>query len=421
MAFRAHKRIKPTAIFLLLSALALTCAAVASRAQPEDERAQATQQQTPTTQQQTPTPTPSPSPSPTPTPSPSPSPSPTQTPTPSPTPSPTETPTTPESPTPTPTPAETPSPTPGRTPEEDVERIESDLTNVLLSATDKNRRFVTTLRAEDVRLLEDGVEQRITSFQQQTETPLSLVLLVDTSASQENAMADERNAASAFVRSVLRPSKDTASVLSFTGITRLDRPPTADTSLLLGAIEKLKVEYTENTPPCNNPDAPEDERLRCYTSVWDSIAVSVREVLSKTPETTRRAIILLSDGDDTSSHIRIFQAVEYAVRNNTVVYSIGIRGRGFKYGEMRRDFLRIISDGTGGRAFFPKNARDLAAAFSEIEQELRSQYLISYTSTNRTRDGSFRKLQLEITNPALRKQNLRLLYRQGYYAKANPE
>jgi Ca-activated chloride channel family protein len=291
------------------------------------------------------------------------------------------------------------------------------VTNVLLSATDDKRRFVTTLTAADVRLTEDGVAQQITLFQRETETPLSLSLLVDTSASQEKVMADERDAAEAFVRSVLRPGKDTASVLSFTGVTRLDQPPTGDAAPLLSAIAGLKVEYTESNPICESDDATPEEQLRCRTSVWDAVALSVREVLSKTSETTRRAVILLSDGDDTASKLRIYQAVEYAVRNNTVVYSIGIRDRDFKYGEMRKDFLREISDRTGGRAFFPKNAQDLAAAFSQIEQELRSQYLVSYTSTNRNRDGSFRRVRIEIINPQLRKQELRLLYRQGYYAK----
>ncbi len=88
---------------------------------------------------------------------------------------------------------------------------------------------------------------------------------------------------------------------------------------------------------------------------------------------------------------------------------------------MRRDFLKDISEQTGGRAFFPKRPADLPAAFAQIEQELRAQYLITYTPTNRARDGSYRRLQIEITNPALRKQKLRLLYRQGYYAKGSDE
>lgn len=320
---------------------------------------------------------------------------------------------------PTHAPAESPTPTPSPTPAEveEVERIDSDLTTVLLSAMDEKRRFVTTLRAEDLRLLEDGVEQRIQTFERETDAPLSLVLLVDTSASQEKVMQREREAASAFVRSVLRPAKDTAAVLSFTGVTRLDLPATNDAARLLAAISTLKVRYTESSPECQDQDAPAEVQLRCRTGVWDAVVVSLREVLSKTPERTRRAVILLSDGDDTSSRVRIYQAAEAAVRLNTVVYSVGIRDKDFGFGEMRRDFLQDLSDQTGGRAFFPKRPEDLDAAFAQIEQELRSQYLITYTSTNRARDASFRRLRLELTDPQLKKQKLRLLYRQGYFAR----
>ena len=320
---------------------------------------------------------------------------------------------------PTPTPPQSPTPTPSTTPAEaeEVERIDTDLTAVLLSALDETRRFVTTLRAEDLRLLEDGVEQRIQTFERETDAPLSLVLLVDTSASQEKVMEREREAASAFVRSVLRPAKDTAAVLSFTGVVRLDLPATNDAARLLSAISALKVQYTEASPECQDEDAPEEVQLRCRTGVWDAVVVSLREVLSKTPERTRRAVILLSDGDDTSSRVRLYQAAEAAVRLNTVVYSVGIRDKDFGFGEMRRDFLQDLSDQTGGRAFFPKRPEDLGAAFAQIEQELRSQYLITYTPTNRARDASFRRLRLELTNPQLKKQKLRLLYRQGYFAR----
>ncbi|MBC7929670.1 MAG: VWA domain-containing protein [Rubrivivax sp.] len=301
---------------------------------------------------------------------------------------------------------------------EDVERIDTDLTNILLSVTDKKRRFVTTLKAEDVSVLEDGAQQSITSFERETDAPLSLALLVDTSASQEKVLKDEQAAASAFIRSVLRPEKDTASVLSFTGITRLDQPPTSDAPKLLSAIESLKVEYSLENPICKDPDMSDEIRMRCSTAVFDAVVIAVREVLSKTSERTRRAVILLSDGDDTISRTRIYQAIEHAVRNNAVVYSIGIRDRHLDEGEMRRDYLRRLAEETGGRAFFPKNARDLAEAFAQIERELRSQYLISYSPKALSKDGAFHKLQVEITNPALRKEKLRLLYRQGYYAKA---
>ena len=270
---------------------------------------------------------------------------------------------------------------------------------MLLSALDNKRLFVNTLRAEDVRVLEDGVPQQISSFERETDAPLSLVLLVDTSASQEKVLKQEQEAASAFIRSVLRPARDTAAVLSFTGLTRMEHPPTADASRLLAAVAGLQVRYTNKTPECQNLEAPAEVRLRCLTGVWDAVTISVREVLSKMPERTRRAVILLSDGDDTSSRVRLYQAAEIAVRNNTVVYSIGIRDKDFDFGEMRRDFLQSLSDQTGGRAFFPKRPSDLASVFAQIEQELRSQYLITYTPTNRARDGSFRKLQIEADRP----------------------
>ncbi len=361
--------------------------------------------------------TPQTPPSRTPTPTASPTPDATQTPTPTPAASPTPdaTPavviTAPPPPAPPPT-----APTPDEG--EEVIGVSTDLTNVLLTAVDKDRRFVTTLTQEDVRDLEDGVPQQLLSFERETDAPLSLALLVDASASQEHVIKDEQEAARDFVASVLRPAKDTAAVLSFTGILRLDQPLTGDAARLNAAIARLRVEHTITSPECNDDDVPEEARLRCYTAVWDSVALAAREVLSRTPEHTRRAIILLSDGDDTKSRLRIYQAVEEAVRANVVVYSVGIRDKNFPTGEMRRDYLRRVAEETGGRAFFPKTRADLTAAFAQIEQELRSQYLITYTPTNRARDGSFRKIEVELANPALSKQKLRLLYRQGYYARA---
>ena len=325
-----------------------------------------------------------------------------------------------QTPTPTPTPTPSPTPSPSPTPDDsadEVERIDTDLTNVLLSATDRKRRFVTTLRPEDLRLTEDGVEQKIATFEQETDAPLSLALLVDVSSSQEKVLKDEQAAASSFIRSVLRPSKDSAAVVSFTGITRIELPPTSDAAPLLAAVNSLQVRWTDRSPECNDRDAPDNVRLRCLTGVWDAVVLAVREVLSKTPERTRRAVILLTDGDDTSSRVRLYQAVEYASRHNVVVYAIGLRDKKFPYGEMRPDFLRNLAEETGGRAFFPKRPADLPAAFAQIEQELRAQYLITYTPANRARDGSFRRLRIEVTNPRLRKQNLRLSYRQGYYAR----
>jgi VWFA-related protein len=312
-----------------------------------------------------------------------------------------------------------PTPPAADAPDDEVERVDVDLASVLLTAVDRERRFVTTLRREDVRLFEDGVEQQVTVFQRETDLPVSLAVLVDTSASQEAVMEDEKAAARAFIESVLRPEHDGAAVLSFTGIIRLEQPATGAKADLGAAIERLRVLYSSDSPECDdeNENIPEEQILRCKTAVWDALWLSVEEVLSKTPERTRRAVILLSDGDDTVSRRQREEAADFAVKNNTVIYAVGIRDEEFPHGKLQRGDLRKVSERTGGRAFFPNNRAELDAAFAQINQELRSQYLVAYTPSNRRRDGRFRRVRVEITNPALRKDKLRLLYREGYYAK----
>jgi VWFA-related protein len=129
----------------------------------------------------------------------------------------------------------------------------------------------------------------------------------------------------------------------------------------------------------------------------------------------RRAIILLSDGQDTTSRLLRSEAINRALEAETVIYAIGIGDS--KYEGVDKDALRAVTASTGGRAFFPKKETDLKTAFAEIEQELRSQYLIAYSSTNKKRDGSYRQMSIEITNPELQKEELKLRYRPGYFAK----
>lgn len=330
------------------------------------------------------------------------------------------------SPNPTPTPAATPDRGARQESEDgDIERVETDLTNVLLSVVDKNRRFVTTLRQEDIRVLEDGVAQSVSIFQRETELPLSLVILIDTSASQEGVLKDEQEAARAFVDAVVRPGKDQAAVISFTGAIKIEQGLTSDRAQLHAGINRAKVLYTTNSPECDpeNEFITEEQEALCRTGVWNAIWLTIDEMLSKTPENARRAIILLSDGDDTSEstrrilHTERQEAVDFALQHNTTVYSIGIRDDNFPYGKLDRDALRKMSDKTGGRAFFPLDREELGSAFRQIEQELRAQYLLAYSPSNKKRDGSFRQIKVEILNPELRKQKLRLLYRQGYRAK----
>jgi VWFA-related protein len=137
---------------------------------------------------------------------------------------------------------------------------------------------------------------------------------------------------------------------------------------------------------------------------------------SPTPGLRRRAIILLTDGIDTTSRVQPKEAVNRALAAETVIYAIGIGDK--KQEGVYRDVLRDLAQRTGGRAFFPDKKFDLQAAFAEIERELRTQYLIAYSSTNKKRDGSYRKITIELTNPELRKEKLELRHRPGYFAKA---
>jgi VWFA-related protein len=298
--------------------------------------------------------------------------------------------------------------------DDDVVRVETDLTNVLFTAVDKDKRFVTDLKKEDLRVLENGVPQDVSIFERETDLPLSLALLIDTSGSEFNTLPDEKSAASAFIESIIRPERDHAAVVSFTGEATLEQTLTSDKNHLQAAIKRVQIVLPPKLPD-GEPEPPASQDPRGYTGIWDAMRDTTNKVMSQTPERTRRAIILLTDGDDTSSETRMEEAIDIAVKANTVVYAIGIGDRK-EYG-IKEGTLRKVAERTGGRAFFPRDEADLRAAFAQIELELRSQYLIAYTPSSKAPDGSYRQINLEIVNLELRKQKLRLLYRQGYYAR----
>lgn len=297
---------------------------------------------------------------------------------------------------------------------DEVIRTETDLVNTLFTALDNQRHFITTLRQGDIRVLENGVPQKIDIFQRETELPLSLAIVIDISKSQERTLPDEQKAAGEFLDTVIRADRDQAAAVSFTGKALIEQALTNDKARLRSAINRLKVELPPNNPDCDD-DVSVEEDPRCWSSIWDAVWASTNEVLSHTPERTRRAVILLTDGDDTSSIRKKDEVIDFALKNNVSVYGIGIGDRDLY--RIDEGALRKVSERTGGRAFFPLNDAELRGAFAQIEQELRSQYLIAYSPQNKARDGSFREIKIEIINPELRKQKLRLLYRQGYYAK----
>ncbi|MDT4895494.1 MAG: hypothetical protein QOH25_571 [Acidobacteriota bacterium] len=321
-------------------------------------------------------------------------------------------------------------PTPKPTPKEDevtlqddeVVRVETDLTNMLFTAVDKQKRFFTDLKQEDIRVTEDGQPQEIFTFARQTDLPLSLAILVDTSISEERTLPVEKAAAGSFVDAVLRPDKDEAAVISFTGESTLEQGLTGSATRVRRALDRVEFVppsgYIGNgqvagTPPISG----QNQSTQGSTAIWDAIWVTADEVLSETSDKTRRAIILLTDGHDSSSQKKMEAAIDRAVKADAVIYAIGIGDE--YYGGVNKGTLRKVSERTGGRAFFPEDESELRAAFAQIQLELRSQYLVAYSPTNRNKDGSFRRVQIEIVNPELRKQTLRLTYRQGYFARSN--
>ncbi|MDT4952741.1 MAG: hypothetical protein QOJ02_879 [Acidobacteriota bacterium] len=297
---------------------------------------------------------------------------------------------------------------------------ESKPATIFFTVLDKDKRFVTTLRKEDIRVVEDGVPQEIVSFQQRTNQPLSLAILIDASISQERTLDGQKLAARAFVDSILHPGRDQAAVVTFTGQATLEQDLTSDVGQIRQAIASVRFEppldYLGLGQVVTNPSGRSPKQsVQGSTALWDAIWVTADEILSQASDKTRRAIILLTDGNDTSSHKKIDEAIDRALKAGAVIYSIGIGDK--YYGEISKGALRKVSERTGGRAFFPEKIKDLVTIFTEIEQNLNSQYLISYLPTNRKSDNKFRKIQIEILNPELRKQDLQLSHQQGYYAK----
>lgn len=316
--------------------------------------------------------------------------------------------------------AVTPTPTPTPIDDDEVLKIDTELVNLLFTAQDKDRRLLTDLKKEDIRILEDGQQQEIFTFQRQVDLPLSLAILIDTSASQERTLPEEKAAAKSFVQNVVRPEKDEVSIISFTGETTLEQGMTNNVSRLSRAIDRVQFVPPSGTigggvivgtPPASGGN----QMAAGSTAIWDAVWVTSEEVLGTAPDRTRRAIILLTDGVNTYGNKKLDDAVQAAIKAEAVIYAIGI-GDNF-YDGVDKGVLRKITERTGGNAFFPQDEIELRRAFEQIQIEMRSQYLIAYEPSNVKKDGSYRKVELQMTNPDLSRQKVRLTYRQGYFAK----
>lgn len=304
---------------------------------------------------------------------------------------------------------------------DEVLRVETNLTSIFFTAADKNKRFISTLKKEDIRVLEDGAPQEIFTFQQNTDLPLSIAILIDCSRSEERTLPDEKIAARAFLEAVMKPGRDEAAVVSFTGEVTLEQGFTGNLERLRRAVDRVEFippsgyigggVVVGGTPPISDVN----QQLAGSTAIWDAVWATANELLSESAEHTRRTIILLSDGEDSISQVKMHDAIQRAQKADALIYAIGIGDR-YTFGVNEGAMSKIASE-TGGRAYFPRNEGDLREAFIQIQRDLREQYLVAYSPSNKARDGSYRRIQIEVLDPALQKQKLKLNYRPGYFAK----
>lgn len=272
-----------------------------------------------------------------------------------------------------------------------------DLVSLTVTATDPANRYVTNLGADDFTVLEDGVKQDI-GFFSRTSLSLSVALLLDSSASMEDKMQTTQAAALGFVES-LRP-QDQVQVVDFDSRADVVVPFTNSRPALEKAIRSVVAGGS--------------------TALYNAIYISLKE-LKKTEarsaeDQRRQAIIVLSDGEDTSSLVSYETVLDLAMRSETAIYAIGIHGQPSPSGKgyYEADFvLRQLTTQTGGRVFFPTRVDELPAIYALIAQELSSQYLMGYTSSNARRDGQWRRVSVRTSRPGVTART-----KLGYYAPA---
>jgi VWFA-related protein len=286
-------------------------------------------------------------------------------------------------------------------------KVSTEVVNVYAVVEDKKKHLIPDLKKEDFELEEDGRPQEIRYFSRETDTPLTMGIMVDTSPSQGRVLGIEQEEAKAFLRQVLRP-KDLAFVLHFDVEAELLQDFTADQRLLAHAIDETVI-----NGGARGVHASTTGDSGGATHLYDAVYLASNELLKN--EVGRKVLILLTDGEDQGSRVKLETALEAAQKSDVINYSVDIVDRPF-YGFHSMGFsgdsvLRKLSDDTGGRVIEVTHSKDTAAAFQQIANELRTQYLLGYTPTNTRHDGSFRKIRVQVDNADYKVQA-----RRGYYA-----
>ena len=265
---------------------------------------------------------------------------------------------------------------------------------VIFTVTDKRGRYIKDLKRDDFRVLDDRKPaDRINSFHSETDLPLQVGLLIDASNSIRDRFKFEQEAAIEFLNSIVRPSYDQAMTVGFDSTPDVTQDFTDNTELLSKGVRSLKAGGG--------------------TAMYDALYYACRDKLMKREQTgpVRRAIILLSDGDDNSSHVTPEESIEMAQRAEVIVYTISTNITGSKTKSDK--VLERIAEATGGRAFFPFQIRDVTEAFASIQEELRSQYAMTYRPADFVADGHFRTIEILAQQKAFHVRT-----RKGYYAYA---
>jgi VWFA-related protein len=267
-----------------------------------------------------------------------------------------------------------------------------DEVNVVFTATDGRGKFVKNLSQKDFTVLDNNrPPQSILDFQRATNLPLRVGLVVDSSGSVRSRMAFEQNSAIQFLKQVLREGTDRAFVIGF------------------NAHSELMQDFTDSGAKLSN--AVEHLHAGGGTALYDAVYLASRDKLLKTKDTqpVRRAIVVLSDGEDNQSQMSLRQAIEMAQRADVIIYAISTDDSGLI---QRGDgVLQQLADATGGRAFFPYKMSDITKAFTAIEEELRSQYSLAYKPADFAADGRYHSIEIIAQN-----KKVHVRARPGYYA-----
>jgi VWFA-related protein len=268
-------------------------------------------------------------------------------------------------------------------------RTEVALVNVVFSASDRQNRRFPGLKAEDFLVFEDGKPQTIDYFSdlgEASEVPLTIALLIDTSGSVKNKLEFEKETAAEFLETVLRKNKDLALIIQFDSEVNLVHDFSNDPRMLIGSLDTLDAGNS--------------------TALYDAVYLAVEEKLRG--ETGRKIIVVITDGEDTSSKLRKEDAIESAQKNDVLIYGIGIRSdMGTNFGVLKK-----FAEETGGTFFSPRaKLADIREAFQSIGRDIQGQYSLAYRSTNLVRDGSFRTIEIRC-----KVSGVRVRARKGYYA-----